>query len=84
MIGPRRIRWVGHVARMLDMRCIQFLGWKTWRVETTRKIYAYRWEDNIRLDLKEIGREDVDWIHLDQDRDQWRDVVNTVMNLRIP
>jgi hypothetical protein len=29
MIGPRRIRWVGHVARMLDMRCIQFLGWKT-------------------------------------------------------
>jgi hypothetical protein len=42
------------------------------------------WEDNIRMDLKEIGREGVDWIHLSQDRDQWRAVVNTVMNLRVP
>jgi hypothetical protein len=37
---------------------------------------------NIRMDLQEIGREVVDWIHLAQDRDQWRAVVNTVMNLR--
>jgi ribosome biogenesis protein Nip4 len=42
-----------------------------------------RWEDNIRMDLREIGWEDVDWIHLVQDRDQWRVVVNTVMNLRV-
>jgi hypothetical protein len=38
-------------------------------------------EDNIKLDLKEIGWEGVDWIHLD--RDQWRAVVNTLMNLRV-
>jgi hypothetical protein len=41
-----------------------------------------RWEDNIRMDLREIGWEVVDWIHLAQDRDQWRVVVNNVMNLR--
>jgi hypothetical protein len=42
------------------------------------------WEDNIRLGLKETGREIVDWIHLAQVRDEWQAVVNTVMNLRIP
>jgi hypothetical protein len=36
------------------------------------------------MDLSEIGLEGVDWIHLAQDRDQWRAVVNTVMNLRVP
>jgi hypothetical protein len=41
-------------------------------------------EDNIRTDLKEIGWESVEWIHLAQDRDQWRAVVNTVMKLRVP
>jgi hypothetical protein len=43
-----------------------------------------RWEDNIRMNLREIGWEVVDWIHVVQDRDQWRAVVNTVMNLRVP
>jgi hypothetical protein len=43
-----------------------------------------RWEDNIRIDLGEIGFGDVDWIHLAQDRDRWRALVNTVMNLRVP
>jgi hypothetical protein len=43
-----------------------------------------RREGNIRTDLREIGREVVDCIHLAQDRDQWRGLVNTVMNLRVP
>jgi hypothetical protein len=43
-----------------------------------------RWEDNIRTDLREVGMEDLGWIHLAQDRDQWQPLVNTVMNLRIP
>jgi hypothetical protein len=43
-----------------------------------------RWEDNIRMDLREIGWGGVDWIDLAQDRDQWRALVNTVMNLRVP
>jgi hypothetical protein len=43
-----------------------------------------RWEDNIRLDLREIGWGGMDWIDLAQDRDQWRALVNTVMNLWVP
>jgi hypothetical protein len=43
-----------------------------------------RRKNNIKIDLREVGWEDVDWIHLAQDRDQWRAVVNTVMNLRVP
>jgi hypothetical protein len=42
-----------------------------------------RWEDNIRMDLREIWWKGMDWIHLAQGRDQWRAVVNTVMNLRV-
>jgi hypothetical protein len=43
----------------------------------------HRWEDGIRLDLREIGLGGVDWIRLAQDRDRWRAVVNAVMNLRV-
>jgi hypothetical protein len=42
-----------------------------------------RWEDGIRMDLKEIGWGSVNWIQLAQDRDRWRAVVNTVMYLRV-
>jgi hypothetical protein len=42
-----------------------------------------RWEDGNRMDLREIGWGSVDWIQLAQDRDRWRDLVNTVMNLRV-
>jgi hypothetical protein len=43
-----------------------------------------RWEDNIRMGLREIGWGGAGWMHLRQDRDQWWAVVNTVMNLRVP
>jgi hypothetical protein len=43
-----------------------------------------RWENNIRMDLREIGWGGMDWIHLSQDMDQWRALVNTEMNLRAP
>jgi hypothetical protein len=43
-----------------------------------------RWEDNIKMDLREIGWGGMDWINLSQDRNQWRALVNTVMNLRVP
>jgi hypothetical protein len=42
-----------------------------------------RWEDGIRMDLEEIGWRGVEWIHLAQDRDRWRALVNAVMNLRV-
>jgi hypothetical protein len=44
----------------------------------------HRWMDNIQIDLREIGWDVMDWIDLAQDRDQWRAVVNTVMNIRVP
>jgi hypothetical protein len=43
-----------------------------------------RWVDNIKMDLGEIGWDSRDWIELAQDRDQWRALVNTVINLRVP
>jgi hypothetical protein len=43
-----------------------------------------RWEDNIKMDLRETGWGGMDWIELAQDRDQWKALVNTVMNLRVP
>jgi hypothetical protein len=44
----------------------------------------HRWEGNIRMDLREIGWESVNWFHLSQDRDQWLAVLNMVMNLWVP
>jgi hypothetical protein len=43
----------------------------------------HRWVNNIRMDLVEVGWGDVDWIGLAQDRDRWRDLVNSVLNLRV-
>jgi hypothetical protein len=43
-----------------------------------------RWVDNIKMDLRETGWDRMDWIDLARDRDQWRALVNTVMNLRVP
>jgi hypothetical protein len=43
-----------------------------------------RWVDNIKMDLREVGWDGMGWIDLAQDRDQWRALVNTIMNLRVP
>jgi hypothetical protein len=43
-----------------------------------------RWEDNIKVDLQEVGCWGIDWIELDRNRDRWRALVTAVMNLRVP
>jgi hypothetical protein len=43
-----------------------------------------RWEDNIKVDLQEVGCEGMDWIVVAQDKDRWRGLVNVLMNLRVP
>jgi hypothetical protein len=80
VIISRRVRWTGHVALMRDEKCIQLLVGKS---DGKRPFGEprHRWEDNIRMDLREIVWNGVDWMHLAQDRVQRRAGVNTVMNL---
>jgi hypothetical protein len=84
LIKARRMRWAGQVARMGEvMGAYNIL---VGRPEGRRPLGRprRRWEDNIKMNLREIGFGDVDWIHLAQDRGRWRVLVNTVMNLRVP
>jgi hypothetical protein len=84
MIKSRRMRWVGHVARIGETRneCGILVG----KPEGKRPLGRprRRWVDNIKIYLREIGWDGMNWIDLAQDRDQWRALVNTVMYLRVP
>jgi hypothetical protein len=78
------MRWASHVAHVGELRNEYkiFVG----RPEQKRPLGRprHRWEDNIRMELREIRWEGVEWMHLAQDGHQWRGLVNTVMNLRVP
>jgi hypothetical protein len=54
-----------------------------WESQKERGRSRRRWVDNIKMDLREIEWDGMNWMELDQDRDQWRALVNTVMNLRV-
>jgi hypothetical protein len=80
----RRLRWAGHVARMGERRgAYRALVGKP---EGRRPLGKprRRWEDNIKMDLRKVGCGGADRVDLAQDRERWRALVNTVMNLRVP
>jgi hypothetical protein len=82
VIKSRRMRWAGHAARMGEGRVVYRV--LAGRPEGKRPLgrRRRRWEDNIKMDLRERGIDRANWIQLAQDRVQWRACVNTVMNLR--
>jgi len=84
VIKSRRMRWAGHVARMGEGKGVYrvLVGKPEGRRPLGRP--RRRWEDNIRMDLWEVGCGCVDWMELSQDRDRWRALVSAVMNLRVP
>jgi len=84
VIKSRRMRWVGHLARMEESRgAYRVLVGKS---EGKRPLgrTRRRWEDNIKMGFQEVGYGSMDWIELAQDRGRWRALVNVVMNLRVP
>jgi len=84
VIKSRRMRWVGHVARMEERRSVYrvLVG----KPEGKRALGRprLRWEDNIKMDFQEVECECMYWIELAQDRDRWRELVTAVMNLWVP
>jgi hypothetical protein len=84
VIKSRRMRWVGHVARFGEGRGVYrvLVG----EPEGKRLLGRPRrsWEDNIKMDIQEVGCGGMDWMELSQDRDRWRAYVIAVMNIRVP
>jgi hypothetical protein len=78
------MRWAGHVARKGEKRNAYRL--LVGKPEGKRPLGRprRRWVDNTKMDLLDIGWGGVDWIGLAQDRDKWRALMNSVMNLRVP
>ena len=84
VIKSRRLRWAGHVARMeVSKSSFKILtGKPTGKRPLGRP--RRRWEDNIRMDLEEIGISAGNWVNSAQDRNYWRALVNAAFNLRVP
>jgi hypothetical protein len=84
VVKLRRMRWAGHVARMVEYSGVYrvLVG----KPEGKRPLGRprRRWEDNIKIDLQEVGGGHGDWMKLAQDRDRWRALVSTVRNFWVP
>ena len=83
VVKSRIIRWAGHVAGMGEGRSVHRVRVGNPEGKRPLGIPRRRWDDNIKMDLQEVGGGG-DWMEMAQDRDRWRALVNTVMNLRVP
>jgi hypothetical protein len=84
MIKSRRMIWAGHVACMGERRGVYRVLVRKPEGKRPLGRPRRRWEDNIKIDLQEVGYEGKDWIEVFQDRGRWQALVNVVMNLRVP
>jgi hypothetical protein len=84
IIKSKRMRWQGHIARMGEKR--DAYGIWVGKPQGKRPLGGPRRRlvDNIEMDLRKIEYHDIDWIDVTQDKEQWRALVITVMNLRVP
>jgi hypothetical protein len=84
VMKSRRIRWARHVVRMVARTYVYrvLVGKPEGKRPLGRR--RRRWEDNIKMDLQEVGFEDMVWIDMAQKRDRLQALVNAVMNLRVP
>jgi hypothetical protein len=68
----------------MGMACSTHVWWENQKERALGRPKCRQWEDNIKMDHREIGWGGMDWIHLAKDRDQWLALVNTIMNLWDP
>jgi hypothetical protein len=83
-IKSRKMRWSGHIARIEEIKNAKNNPAGKSKVKRPLGRPNHEWEGNDKIDLREIRWKTVDWIHLPQDRGQWRALLNTVMNFRVP
>ena len=84
VVKSRRMRWVGRVARMGEDRGVHRVLVAKPQGKSLLERPRRRWEDNIKMDLQEVGGGRGDWMELAQDRDGWRARVGTVRKFRVP
>jgi len=83
VVKSKRMRWAVHVACMGEGRGVHMVLVGKPKGKRPLGRPRHRWKDNIKMDLQEVGGGG-DWMELAQDRDRWWELVNTVMNLRVP
>jgi hypothetical protein len=83
-IKLNKMRWAGYVTRIGEKRNARRILLRKSEGKTVLRRPRRRWEDNIKIDLREIGWDGMDWIDLAQNRDRWVALVNMVMNLQVP
>ena len=84
VVKSRRMRWAGHVARVRDDRGVHRVLVRKSEGKRPLGRSRRRWEDNIKMDVQEVGGGREDCMELAQDRDGWRALVGTVRNFRVP